>query len=56
MKFWIEELPRDMLKTFVTLLKNKDKSSKVSEQIDHIYPGGFSQFEKDFAEFVNDTN
>lgn len=54
--FWIEELPRNMLKTFVSLLKNKDKSLKVSEQIDHIYPGGFSQFEKDFAEFVNDTN
>lgn len=54
--FWIEKLPRDLLKKFVATLKDGDKSLKVSEQIDNIYPGGFSQFEKDFAEFVNNDN
>ena len=46
--FWIETAPRDILKSLIASLQNKNDSSTVSERIDHIYPGGFPQFEKDF--------
>lgn len=46
--FWIETVPRDILKSLVASLQNKNDLSTVSEQIDCIYPGGFQQFEKDF--------
>lgn len=46
--FWIENVPRELLKKLISALQNKSDSSTVSEQIDSIYPGGFQQFEKDF--------
>lgn len=46
--FWIETVPRDILKSLVASLQNKNDLSTVSERIDRIYPGGFRQFEKDF--------
>lgn len=46
--FWIETVPRDILKSLIASLQNKNDSSTVSERIDCIYPGGFPQFEKDF--------
>lgn len=46
--FWIETVPRDILKKLIASLQNKDDPSTVSERIDKVYPGGFQQFEKDF--------
>ena len=46
--FWIETVPRDILKKLIASLQNKNDLSTVSEQIDYVYPGGFRQFEKDF--------
>lgn len=46
--FWIETVPRDILKKLIASLQNKDDPSTVSERIDCVYPGGFRQFEKDF--------
>lgn len=46
--FWIETVPRDILKKLIASLQNKDDLSTVSERIDCVYPGGFRQFEKDF--------
>lgn len=46
--FWIETVPRDILKSLIVSLQNKNDSSTVSERIDCVYPSGFPQFEKDF--------
>ena len=46
--FWIETVPRDILKSLIASLQNKNDSSTVSERIDRVYPGGFQKFEKDF--------
>ncbi|QIU95030.1 hypothetical protein [Bacteroides faecium] len=46
--FWIETVSKDILKSLIASLQNKNDSSTVSERIDRIYPGGFRQFEKDF--------
>ena len=44
--FWIEKVPRQILRDFVLSFQNKDDSSIVSERIDKVYTGGFKQFEK----------
>ena len=49
--FWIEKVPRQILRDFVLSFQNKDDSSIVSERIDKVYTGGFKQFEKDFEAF-----
>lgn len=49
--FWIENIPRQILKDFVSTLQNKNDLSTVSERIERIYPGGFAKFEQDFATF-----
>ena len=46
--FWIESVPREIFKKFISVLQNKNDPSTVSEQINLVYPGGFQQFEKDF--------
>lgn len=46
--FWVESVPREILKKFISALQNKNDSSTVSEQINLVYPEGFEQFEKDF--------
>ena len=46
--FWIEKVPRQILRDFVLSFQNKDDSS---ERIDKVYTGGFKQFEKDFEAF-----
>lgn len=49
--FWIEKVPRPILKDFVSTLQNKDDLSTLSDRIKKPYPGGFAQFEQDFALF-----
>lgn len=49
--FWIEKVPRQTFKEYISALQNKKDYSVVAEQIDHVYPGGFQQFEVDFADF-----
>ena len=49
--FWIEKVPRQILKNFITTLQDKKDFSAPSARIERIYPGGFSQFEQDFAAF-----
>ena len=49
--FWIEKVPRQILKNFISSLQDKTLRTTVSEQIESTYPGGFSQFEQDFAAF-----
>lgn len=51
--FWIEQVPREILKNFIFSLQDNKKALMVSEQIDRTYLGGFSQFEKDFTAFCN---
>lgn len=49
--FWIEKVPRQVLKDFVSTLKDKNDFSPLTNRIEKLYPGGFAQFEQDFAMF-----
>ena len=49
--FWIEKVPRQILKDFVSTLQDKNDRSPLTDRIEKLYPGGFSQFEQDFATF-----
>ena len=54
--FWIESVPREIFKKFISVLQNKNDPSTVSEQINLVYPGGFQQFEKDLKPSTNNIN
>ena len=43
--FWIESVPREIFKKFISVLQNKNDPSTVSEQINLVYPGGFQHME-----------
>lgn len=49
--FWVDEVPRPIFTAFISTLKEANNPSTSSERIDRIYPGGFMQFEQDFAAF-----
>lgn len=49
--FWVEKVPDELFEQLMASLQNKGDMSTVSERIERIYPGGFTQFEADFALF-----
>lgn len=49
--FWIDKTPNDILKKFISMLKEKNNTLKVSECIEQVYPGGFKMFEQEFTNF-----
>lgn len=49
--FMLENVSRQLLSDFITLLQDKTDRAKVSEKIARIYPGGFEAFETDFEKF-----
>lgn len=49
--FWIERVPNQILKDFISALQDPDDRSTIFQLIDRIYPKGFKQFEQDFKTF-----
>lgn len=49
--FWIEEVPRDVFKEFISILKDVKEYPTASDRINRVYPGGFPQFEQDFVAY-----
>jgi hypothetical protein len=47
--FCMEKAPKDFFPQLISALKNKENSTNIKELIQSLYPGGFTQFKKDFA-------
>ena len=49
--FWVDKVPIDIFKKLIAVLQKTKDTSKVSECIEQVYPGGFKVFEQDFTNF-----
>ena len=54
--FWIETVPRDILKKLIASLQNKDDLSTVSERIDCVYPAASGNSKKILKRPTNNAN